>query len=146
MDLSLTDDQKMMREEARRLLAERASSERIRAAIAEGGHDTGLWATIGRELGWCGVGIAEDFGGLGMGARDVALLAMEIGARLAPVPFWSQACLATPLIAALGSDAARATQLPRIAASSGLRLLMARICESVGCRASAGNMVAASGS
>ena len=116
MDLSLTDDQKMMREEARRLLAERASSERIRAAIAEGGHDTGLWATMSRELGWCGVGIAEDFGGLGMGARDVALLAMEIGARLAPVPFWSQACLATPLIAALGSDAARATLLPRIAA------------------------------
>ena len=64
MNLDLSSDQIFLRDEARRLLAERAGSAPLRKAIAAGGFDAALWATIGAELGWCAVAIAEDSGGL----------------------------------------------------------------------------------
>lgn len=116
MDLKLSPDQIFMRDEARRLLAERSGSEQVRRAIGAGGFDAALWATIGEELGWCAVAVPEEAGGLGLGALELALLAEECGRRLAPVPFWSTACLAAPLVGALGAGEAGASLLARIAA------------------------------
>lgn len=116
MDLKLGEDQIFMRDEARRLLAERAGSEQIRRATGAGGFDAGLWRTVGAELGWCAVAVPEEAGGLGLGTMELVLLAEECGRRLAPLPFWSTACLAAPLVAALGSGEARGTLLSRIAA------------------------------
>lgn len=116
MDLKLSPDQIYMRDEARRLLAERAGSEQVRRAIGAGGFDTALWATIGEELGWCAVAVPEEAGGLGLGTSELVLLAEECGRRLAPMPFWSSACLAAPLVAALGAGEAGASLLARIAA------------------------------
>ena len=39
------------------------------------------------ELGWLGIGVAEDAGGLGLGFAGAALLARELGRRLAPGAF-----------------------------------------------------------
>ncbi|MDN2583313.1 acyl-CoA dehydrogenase family protein [Aquibium sp. ELW1220] len=116
MDLQLSPDQIFMRDEARRLLAERSGSEQLRRAIGAGGFDAALWSTIGGELAWCAVAVPEEAGGLGLGAPELALLAEECGRRLAPVPFWSSACLAAPLVAALGAGEAGAALLGRIAA------------------------------
>jgi acyl-CoA dehydrogenase len=114
MALSLSADQILMRDEARRLLGERADSASLRRAIDAGGFDAGLWRKVGRELGWCAVAIPESAGGLGLGALELALLAEETGRRLAPIPFWSTACLAAPLIQRLAADAPRADLLSRI--------------------------------
>lgn len=114
MDLDLSPDQIYMRDEARRLLAERAGSEQVRRAIAAGSFDGALWSTIAGELGWCAVAVPEDAGGLGLGALELVLLAEECGRRLAPVPFWSTACLAAPLVAALGAGERSAALLARI--------------------------------
>ena len=116
MDLKLSSDQTYMRDEARRLLAERAGSEQLRRAIEAGGFDAALWATIGGELGWCAVAVPEEAGGLGLGTSELVLLAEECGRRLAPAPFWSTACLAAPLVAALGAEDAGGALLARIAA------------------------------
>jgi acyl-CoA dehydrogenase len=116
MDLSLTDDQLFMRDEANRFLAERATSQAVRAAIAAGGHDASLWKTISRELGWCGTAIPDEHGGLGLGATELVLLAEETGRRLTPVPFWSTACLAAPVLLSLPKSEARNALLTRIAA------------------------------
>jgi alkylation response protein AidB-like acyl-CoA dehydrogenase len=116
MDLKLSPDQIFIRDEARRLLAERAGSEHLRCAIGAGGFDAALWSTIAGELGWCAVAVPEEAGGLGLGAPELALLAEECGRRLAPAPFWSTACLAAPLVAALGMGEVGAALLARIAA------------------------------
>lgn len=116
MDLKLSPDQIFMRDEARRLLADRAGSEALRKAIDAGGLDAALWQTIGVELGWCAVAAPEEAGGLGLGATELVLLAEECGRRLTPVPFWSTACLAGPLVATLCAGEARETLLGRIAA------------------------------
>lgn len=118
MDLSLTDDQLFMRDEANRFLAEHASSEAVRAAIAAGGHDDSLWTAIAKELGWCGITIPEDAGGLGLGPFEMVLLLEATGARLAPIPFRSTVSLAAPIIEALGSDDTRGSLLPEIASGN----------------------------
>lgn len=117
MILEFTPDQQMIREEAERFLREKSSSEAIRR-IADGGatHDAELWNSISRELGWCAMAIPEEFGGLGLGATEVAILMELAGARLACAPFWSTVCLAAPLIEAAGTEDAKITYLGAIAA------------------------------
>lgn len=115
MNLELSPDQIFMRDEARRLLDERASSAALRRAIEAGSFDADLWRTVG-ELGWCAVALPEAAGGLGLGATELALLAEQCGRRLAPIPFWSTSCLAAPVAAALAAERARGALLSRIAA------------------------------
>ena len=115
MNLDLSPDRIFMRDEARRLLAERCDSAALRRAAEAGGFDAGLWQTIG-ELGWCAVALEEASGGLGLGVMELALLAEECGRRLAPVPFWSTACLAAPVVSMLAAEPARGALLARIAA------------------------------
>ena len=117
MILEFTPDQQMIREEAARFLRERSSSEAIRRVVDTGAsHDAELWNSISRELGWCAMAIPEAFGGLGLGATEVAILMELSGSRLACVPFWSTVCLAAPLIEAAGSADAKALCLGAIAA------------------------------
>lgn len=117
MDLTLTEDQRVIREEARRLLADRMPPERLRAVIVEGqGVDAGLWATVAGELGWAALTIPEAQDGLGLGLTELALMMEAAGERLAPIPLWESVCLATPVLLAVGSAAAQAVLLPRIAA------------------------------
>jgi alkylation response protein AidB-like acyl-CoA dehydrogenase len=117
MILEFTPDQQMIREEAARFLRERSSSEAIRRVVDTGAsHDAELWNGISRELGWCAMAIPEEFGGLGLGATEVAILMELSGSRLACVPFWSTVCLAAPLIEAAGSADAKARYLGAIAA------------------------------
>jgi acyl-CoA dehydrogenase len=47
---------------------------------------------------------------------ELALLAEECGRRLAPVPFWSTACLAAPVVSMLAAEPARGALLARIGA------------------------------
>lgn len=115
MNLELSPDRIFMRDEARRLFAERCDSAALRRAAEAGGFDASLWKTIG-ELGWCAVALDEASGGLGLGAMELALLAEECGRRLAPVPFWSTACLAAPVVSMLAAEPARGALLARIGA------------------------------
>lgn len=115
--LEFTPDQQMIRKEAQRFLREQSSSEATRRVVDAGAsHDAALWASISRELGWCAMAIPEEYGGLGLGATEVAILMELTGARLACVPFWSTVCLAAPLLQSAGNEAARAKYLAAIAA------------------------------
>lgn len=60
--------------------------------------------------------IPEEFGGLGLGATEVAILMELTGQRLACAPFWSTVCLAAPLLQSAGSKAAKTKYLGAIAA------------------------------
>jgi alkylation response protein AidB-like acyl-CoA dehydrogenase len=117
MNLVLSDDQQMIRDEATRLLADRSSSERVRAVVAAAdGFDASLWQSVAGELGWCAMAIPEAYGGLGLESTELMLLMEAVGRRLAALPLWSTACMAAPLIDAVGSEAAKSELLPRLAA------------------------------
>ncbi|GIL01352.1 MAG: acyl-CoA dehydrogenase [Alphaproteobacteria bacterium] len=117
MDLQLTDDQRLIRQQAARLLADRAGPQQLRQTVAAAtGFDAALWRTVARQLGWCAMTIAERHGGLGLSLTELSLVVEAAGERLAPLPLWSTACAAAPLLSAVATEEARAAILPRIAA------------------------------
>jgi alkylation response protein AidB-like acyl-CoA dehydrogenase len=111
-----SEEQQLIRDNARALLSERAASAQLRAALAApGGYDAQLWRTIG-ELGWTGLAVPQIYGGAGLGWVELCILMEEQGRRLLASPFFATCALAAPLIAASGSAAQRQALLPRIAA------------------------------
>lgn len=116
MNFDLTDEQKLLKEQARRLLAERASYAQLRALSDTGAAaNTALWKEMA-ELGWLGAGIAEEFGGLGLSILELCVIAEELGRCVAPVPFSSSIGLAATAIALAGTEEQKMQYLPRLAA------------------------------
>jgi len=66
-------------------------------------------------MGFAGVMIPEDHGGVDMGHMAAGLIAMEMGKNLTASPFLSSAVLAATAIKQGGSDAQKAQWLPQIA-------------------------------
>jgi alkylation response protein AidB-like acyl-CoA dehydrogenase len=117
MNFALTDDQIMIRDAAESFLADVSDSAAVRRAMdSETGYDPAVWQRIAGELGWCGVAIAEEHGGLGLGPVELVLIQEQAGRRLLCAPFFTTVCAAATVIAEIGDDAARAHWLPRIAA------------------------------
>jgi alkylation response protein AidB-like acyl-CoA dehydrogenase len=110
MDFGLTDDQLDIRRTARDLLADRARPERMREHAEAGRVDEALWREL-RELGWTGIAAAEEHGGEGLGAVELAILCEELGRAVAPVPFLPTV-LASTLVEHAGSAAQRERWLP----------------------------------
>lgn len=104
-----------LRESVAGVLAKQCDSSALHAFIdGKTALDEALWRQAA-SLGWLGFGIAEEHGGLGLGLRGLAILHTELGRQAAPGPYIATLC-AGQAIAAHGSDAARKTWLPRIAA------------------------------
>jgi alkylation response protein AidB-like acyl-CoA dehydrogenase len=113
MDFDLTEDQREIKGVARELLAARSPLARVRAAAESREYDTGLWSEI-VGLGWPGIAIAEEHGGQGLGAVELAVLLEELGYACAATPFLSSA-LAAAVIQATGSEEQRSRWLPGLA-------------------------------
>jgi alkylation response protein AidB-like acyl-CoA dehydrogenase len=115
MNFDFSDDLKLLKDEARKFLEDKASSGVVRRVL-EGPelYDQALWSEMA-AMGWLGASIPEELGGAGMGALGLCVLAEEIGRSLAPVPFSSTLYFAAEALMAGGSDAQKQTWLPKIA-------------------------------
>src|SRR6516164_11293262 len=103
-----------LRESVAGVLAEQCRSTELHAFIdGENALDKTLWAQAG-QLGWLGLGIPEQFGGLGMGAEGLAILHGELGRHSAPGPYIATLSAAQAIVET-GGEAMRATLLPRLA-------------------------------
>ena len=104
MNFDFSDEQEMLRDQARRFLAENSSPQHVRK-ILEGAdtYDADLWKGMA-ELGWLGTAVPEEYGGIGLSHVDLCVLAEEIGRALAPVPFSSSVYLATEALLMFGSE------------------------------------------
>ena len=115
MDLELSDEQKQLKEQVGRLLDEKATPDALRKLItSEAGIDRDLWTQVA-ELGLLGAAIPEEYGGVGLGPKDLCVIAEEMGRTVAPVPFFSSVCLAAEALLLAGTEAQKAEWLPRIA-------------------------------
>lgn len=113
MDFDYTDEQRHLRDEARRFLAAASPLGAARRAQDGGGCDRALWGRVAAQ-GWLGAAIPERFGGLGLSHVELAAIAEEVGAALLPLPWGPTLLLAEALL--LGdSEALKRTLLPRIA-------------------------------
>jgi alkylation response protein AidB-like acyl-CoA dehydrogenase len=112
--LRFDEEHALLRDEARRWLAQRVTPAELRRLARDArGDDPAWWAELG-ELGWTGLVVPEKCGGAGFGAVHLAVIAEETGRRLLPSPLLAT-LLAAKLIELAGSDAQRERFLPRIA-------------------------------
>lgn len=116
MNFDFNEDQNFIKNDARRFLTDRCDMEMVRGYLEEDSHQLNpLWQEI-VELGWLGVAIPEEYGGLGMGYLELCVIAEELGRVVAPVPFSSSIYLAAEAILQYGSEEQKQNYLPRIAA------------------------------
>jgi len=113
MDFGLTDDQRDIKRTARELLGERSRPERVRELAETGRTDEALWRELS-DLGWPGIAVAEEHGGLGLGCLELTILCEELGRALAAVPFLPTT-MAAGLIELAGSPRQRERWLPGFA-------------------------------
>ena len=123
MNFEFSDDQKQLRDQARRFLAEKCPPKAVRAVL-EGKevYDKALWKGLA-EMGFLGVAIPEEFGGTGAGHLELCVIAEEMGRALAPVPFSSTVYLAAEVLMLAGSDAQKQKWLPKIASGEAIGTL-----------------------
>ena len=98
MDFSPTEEQEMLRAEARSFLGERFPAERIvELADSPERWDPSSWQALA-ELGWLGVSVSEDAGGAGLGFLEEAVVFEELGRALYPGPYFATVALALPAL------------------------------------------------
>ena len=115
MDFDFSPDQKALRDQARKFLAEHASSTRVRRILeTDAPYDAELWHGMA-EMGWMGTAIPEAYGGAGFGYLELCVIAEELGRSLAPTPFSATIYLAAEALLRAGSEAQKKRWLPRIA-------------------------------
>jgi alkylation response protein AidB-like acyl-CoA dehydrogenase len=104
MSALLTADQNALRDTARAFLRESCDFARLRRVIdGNAGWDADLWNHFAGELGFAGLAIPEAHGGSGLGPLELALVAEELGAVLAPIPWFETAVLAAHLLMHAGA-------------------------------------------
>jgi acyl-CoA dehydrogenase len=115
MNFDFSDDQKDFRTSVRRYLAEKCPLTVVRRVLdGPETHAAEVWQGLA-ELGCLGAAIPEAYGGSGLGALEVCVVAEEIGRACAPVPFSSSVYLATEALLRFGSEAQKKAWLPRLA-------------------------------
>lgn len=119
MNFDYTDEQKALKDEARKFLAAVAPLSVARSVLENpaDGYDKLLWQRIG-EQGWCGAAIPEAYGGIGMGYVELCALAEELGRSLAPVPFASTVYQFAEALRLTGSEEQKSELLPQVAAGT----------------------------
>ncbi len=117
MNFDFSDDQKFLKDEARKFLQANCPASRVRKVLEDDSmaYDADLWKSVAAQ-GWLGAAIPEAHGGLGLGHLELCVIAEELGRVVAPIPFASTVYMLAEAIMLAGSDAQKATYLPRIAA------------------------------
>jgi alkylation response protein AidB-like acyl-CoA dehydrogenase len=123
MNFDFSDDQKQLRDTARKFLAEKCPPKAVRAVIdGKAPYDRDLWKGLA-EMGLLGVAIPENYGGTGAGHLELCVIAEEMGRALAPVPFSSTVYLAAEALLLAGSEAQKKKWLPLIASGDAVGTL-----------------------
>ena len=118
MDLTLSDEQRLLRESADRFVTETYNAEhRKRSANDPRGFSAEIWKQFA-DLGWLALPISEDHGGLGGGAIEIGILMEAFGRGLVSEPYLSTVVIGAALIAACGTEAQKQALLPKVADGS----------------------------
>ncbi|MFF4448136.1 acyl-CoA dehydrogenase family protein [Streptomyces sp. NPDC001502] len=89
----------------------------VRAVLARHpGH--AAWAPLTAQVGAAALAVPQEYGGLGRGTAEVAVVMAELGRALSPVPYLGSAVLTAGALLAAGDPAACARHLPGLAEGS----------------------------
>ena len=117
MALILTEEQMMVRDNARAFLADKAPVahlRHLRDTRDADGFSRPLWKAFA-EMGFCGLLLPESLGGSGLGYVEGGVIMEEIGRNLTPSPFLSTALLGATALLRDGNSARNKELLPKLA-------------------------------
>ena len=117
MALVLNEEQAMLKEAAAGFLTEKAGVAQLRQLRDSGneqGFSSDVWGEMA-QMGWAGIAIPEEFGGLGYGYTGLGLVLEQAGRNLSASPLQSTVLVAATLIGELGSEEQKQQLLPAIA-------------------------------
>ena len=114
MNFSFTDEQNLLRESVEKFVAAEVPFEVRRGlAAGEAGFSRELWRKFA-ELGWLGLGIPEDAGGVGGGPVETAIVMEGLGAGLAVEPYLATVVMGAELLKRSGTG--QSDRIARLAA------------------------------
>lgn len=115
MEIALDEKQEILKKMARDFLERECPMSLVRqAALDEESYPKGLYRSMA-ELGWLGMGIPEEYGGMASDLVDLAVLYEEIGRALVPGPHFVSAVMCAQTILNCGSAEQKRELLPKIA-------------------------------
>ena len=117
MSLLLDDEQRMLRDSAHAFLEARSPVAALRALRDSRdplGYSRELWRQMA-ELGWAGIVVPEEFGGLGFGFAGLGAVIEETGRTLTASPLFATCVLGASAVLLAGSEAQKQAVLPQIA-------------------------------
>jgi len=116
MNFDFSDDQKMLKEQVNKFLTNKCGYDVVRRVLENDElYAKEVWDGL-VEMGVTGTAIPEEYGGLGLGALELCVVAEELGKFAAPVPFSSSVFLASEAIKLAGSEEQKKKYLPKLAA------------------------------
>ncbi len=125
MNFDFSDDQKLLKEQVRKFLADKCPLKVVRRVLdGNETHADEVWKGL-VELGVPATSIPEAYAGLGLSPLELCVIAEEIGRAAAPVPFDSSVVLATEAIKLAGSEAQKKKWLPELASGKAIGTLAA---------------------
>ncbi len=115
MNFDFSDDQKLLKEQVRKFLGDKCPYA-VPRRILDGDEPYAkeVWKGL-VDMGLTGTAIPEAYGGLGLGALELCVIAEELGRAAAPVPFSSSVYLASEAIKLFGTEAQKQAWLPKLA-------------------------------
>jgi alkylation response protein AidB-like acyl-CoA dehydrogenase len=117
MNFGFTEEQNLLRDQVVRFMQEACPMTKVREiAKSEARFDQALWKQIG-DLGWLGLIIPEQYGGLGLKWADLTVVLEETAAGLCPLPIASQA-LSSMAILSCANEEQKSKWLPEIASGN----------------------------
>jgi len=120
MDLSLSEEQEMLKKSARDFLVDKCPKTLVREMEEDvKGYSPELWREMA-GLGWMGLVFPEKYGGSGMSFLDLSILLEEMGRACLPGPFFSTVVLGGLPILDAGNDEQKEKYLPGIASGEAI--------------------------
>ncbi|WP_421791696.1 acyl-CoA dehydrogenase family protein [Hyphobacterium sp.] len=117
MSYLYSEEEQMLRDSAKAFLEEKSPVSELRRLRDEGckdGFRHAVWKEMG-DMGWNGIVIPEEYGGVDMGYTAAGLILWEMGRTLAATPFLSSSILCATALRLGGTDDQKAAHLPQIA-------------------------------
>ena len=123
MNFDFSDDQKLLKEQVAKFLADKCPLKVVRRVLdGNEAFASEVWKGL-VDLGVPGIAIPEEYGGLGMTPLELCVVAEEIGRAAAPVPFDTSVVLATEALKLAGSDAQKKKWLTDLASGKAIGTL-----------------------
>jgi len=115
MDFDFDQDQLMLRDSVREYLRNECPPEFVRSMSEHPlGYSKEMWKGMA-ELDWLGLTFPEEYGGLGLGMVELALVLEEMGRAVFPGPYFASVVLAGAALMMSGSPAQKSKYLSAIA-------------------------------